>query len=84
MSNWFREFLLFESSGDIVHVEKSGRFDVDVVLKSLFMRAGRHSDDICNHLDAEITMKVTILNVPWCIDSISFVLITGVLFHAAS
>jgi hypothetical protein len=30
----------FESSGHIIHVEKSGRFDVDVVLKSLFMRLG--------------------------------------------
>jgi hypothetical protein len=27
-------FLPLQSSGDIVHIEKSGRFDVDVVLKS--------------------------------------------------
>jgi hypothetical protein len=33
--------------------------DVDVVLKSLFMRLGELSDDICNRLDSEITMKVT-------------------------
>jgi hypothetical protein len=40
------------SSGDIVHVEKSGRFDVDVVLKSLFVRVGELSDDTCNRLDS--------------------------------
>jgi hypothetical protein len=45
-------------SGDIVHVEKSGRFDVDMVWKSLFMKVGELSDDICNRLDSEITMKV--------------------------
>jgi hypothetical protein len=39
------------SSGDIVHVEKSGRFDVDVVLKFFFTRLGELSDDICNRLD---------------------------------
>jgi hypothetical protein len=32
-------------SDDIVHVEKSGRFDVDVVFKSLFMRLGELSDE---------------------------------------
>jgi hypothetical protein len=42
----------------------SGRFDVDVVLKSLFMRVGELSDDICKCLDTAITMKVTISNVP--------------------
>jgi hypothetical protein len=31
-SNYFKRFFPFESSGDIVHGEKSGRFDVDVVL----------------------------------------------------
>jgi hypothetical protein len=67
-SNWLKRFLLFESSGDIVHVEKSGHFEVDVVLKSLLMRLGKLSDDICNRLDPKITM-VTISNVPWCINS---------------
>jgi hypothetical protein len=43
-------------SGDIVHTEKCERFDVDVVLKSLFMRVGELSDDIRNRLDPEITM----------------------------
>jgi hypothetical protein len=56
------------SSGDIVHVEKSGRFDVDVVLKSLFMRVGELSDDICNHLVSKIVM-VTILNVTSCVNN---------------
>jgi hypothetical protein len=50
VSNYFKRFLPFESSGDIVHVEKSGRFDVDVVLKYLFMRVGELRDDICNRL----------------------------------
>jgi hypothetical protein len=39
-----------------------------VVLKSLFMRLGELSDDICNRLDPEITMKVTVSNVPWCVN----------------
>jgi hypothetical protein len=69
MSNYFKRFLPFESSGDIVHVEKSGRFDVDVALKSLFMRLGEPSDDICNRLHPEITMKVTISNVSWCVNN---------------
>jgi hypothetical protein len=69
MSNEFKQILPFESSGDIVHVEKSGRFDVDVVLKPLFMRVGELSDDICNRLDSEITIKVTISNVPWCVNN---------------
>jgi hypothetical protein len=47
----------------------SGRFDVDVVLKSLFMRLVELSYDICNRLDSEITMKVTISNVPRCVNS---------------
>jgi hypothetical protein len=68
MFNRFKWFLPFESSGDIVPVEKSGCFDVDVVLKSLFMKVGELNDDICNNLDPEITM-VTILNGPWCVDS---------------
>jgi hypothetical protein len=55
-------------SGDMVHV-KSGRSDVDVVLKSLFMRLGKLSDDICNRLNSEITMKVTISNVPRCVNN---------------
>jgi hypothetical protein len=42
MYNQFKRFLPVESSGDIVHVEKSGRFDVDV-WESLFMR--RHFVD---------------------------------------
>jgi hypothetical protein len=50
-------------SGDIVHVENSGRFEVDVVLKYLFTRLGELCDDICNCLDSEITM-VTISKVP--------------------
>jgi hypothetical protein len=41
----------FESSGDILHIQKSGHFTVDVVLKSLFMRAGKSSDDVSNSLD---------------------------------
>jgi hypothetical protein len=49
--------------------KKSGGFDVDVVLKSLFMRLGQLSDDICNRLDPVITMKVTISNVPWGVDN---------------
>jgi hypothetical protein len=60
---------MFESSGDIVHAEKSGRSDVDMALKSLFMRDGELSDDICNRLDSEIMMEVTILNVPWCVNN---------------
>jgi hypothetical protein len=30
----FKRFLPFESSGDIVHAEKSGRFDIDVEYKT--------------------------------------------------
>jgi hypothetical protein len=37
-------------SGDILHIEKSGNFTVDVVLKSLFMRTGK-SSDVSNRLD---------------------------------
>jgi hypothetical protein len=33
------------------------------------MRLGELSDDICNRLDPEITMKVTISNVPWCVNN---------------
>jgi hypothetical protein len=54
-----------ESSGDIVHVEKSGHFNVDVVLKPLFMRVGKFNNDICNCLDSEIAMMVTISNMPY-------------------
>jgi hypothetical protein len=54
-----KRFLPFESSGDIVHIKQSGHFNVDVVLKSLFMRVGEISDAICNRLDSDITMKVT-------------------------
>jgi hypothetical protein len=41
------------------------------------MRVSEHGDDICIRLDPEITMKVTISNVAWCVDSIiqHFVLI---------
>jgi hypothetical protein len=41
-SNGF--FLPFESSGNILHIEKSGHFAVDVGLRSLFMRAGKSSE----------------------------------------
>jgi hypothetical protein len=68
MYNYFKRFLPLQSSGD-VHAEKSGRFDVAVVLKSLFMRLGELSDDICKRLDSEITMKVTISNVPRCVNN---------------
>jgi hypothetical protein len=44
-------FFPFESSGDILRIEKSGHFSVDVVLKSLSMRAGKSSDDVSNRLD---------------------------------
>jgi hypothetical protein len=40
-----------------------------VGLKSLFMRLGELRDDICNRLDSEITMKVTISNVPRCVNN---------------
>jgi hypothetical protein len=56
----------FESSDDIVHVEKSGRFHVDVVLKSLYMRVSELSEDICNCLDPKI-MVVTISNIQPCV-----------------
>jgi hypothetical protein len=65
----FKRFLPFYLCGDIVHFKKSRRFDVDVVLKSLSMRFGELSDDICNRLDLEITMKATISNVPKCVDN---------------
>jgi hypothetical protein len=32
------------------------------------MRVGELSDDICNRLDPEVTMKVTVAKVPWCVD----------------
>jgi hypothetical protein len=38
-------------------------------MKYLFMRVGELGDDICNCIDPEITMKVTISNVPWCINN---------------
>jgi hypothetical protein len=41
---------------------------VDVVLKSLFMRLGELSDDICNRLNPEDTM-VTISKVPRCVNN---------------
>jgi hypothetical protein len=34
-----------------MRIEKSGHFTVDVVVKSLFMRAGKSSDDVSNRLD---------------------------------
>jgi hypothetical protein len=37
---YFKRFLPFESSGDTVHVEKSGCFNFDVVLKYLLIRVG--------------------------------------------
>jgi hypothetical protein len=58
----FNVYLVFESSGDIVHVENSGRLDVDVGLKSLFMRVGERRN-LCNRLDPEITTKATISNL---------------------
>jgi hypothetical protein len=48
---YLKLLLPFESSGDILHIEKSGHFAVDVVLKSLFMRTGKSSDDVSNRLD---------------------------------
>jgi hypothetical protein len=33
------------------------------------MRLGELSDDIYNRLDSEVTMKVTILNVPLCVNN---------------
>jgi hypothetical protein len=42
---------MFESSGDILHIEKSRHFTVDVVMKSLFMRASKSSEDVSNRLD---------------------------------
>jgi hypothetical protein len=56
-----KQFPPFEVSGDIVHVKKSGCFDVDVVLKLLFIRVGELSDDICNRLDHDekIILRVT-------------------------
>jgi hypothetical protein len=69
---------------DIVHVEKSGCFNVDVVLKSLFTRVGKLSDNICNCLDDEITMKVIILNIPWCVDTILHSVQMGSGVHPAS
>jgi hypothetical protein len=50
-------YWIYGNKDDVEEEEESGRFDVDVVLTSLFMRL---SDDICNRLDSEITMKVTI------------------------
>jgi hypothetical protein len=35
---------------NILHIGESGHFTVDVVLKSLFMRAG-NSSDVSNRLD---------------------------------
>jgi hypothetical protein len=32
-------------SGGIVHIEKCGHFDVDVVLKSHYIRVGKLNDD---------------------------------------
>jgi hypothetical protein len=66
-SNHFQRFPLIQSLGDIATVEKSGRFDVYVAFKSLLMRFGELSDDICNHSDSEIKMKVTNSNVPRCV-----------------
>jgi hypothetical protein len=63
-SNQFKSSLLFKPSGDIVHVDKPGRLNVDVVLKSLFMRFGEFCDDMCNRLDPE-----TAMNVSWGVDN---------------
>jgi hypothetical protein len=52
-------------SGDIVHIEKSGLFNVDEVLKSLFMRVGELSDDIFNCLDPEIAPKLDTITPNW-------------------
>jgi hypothetical protein len=46
--------------GDILHIEKSGHFTVDVVLKSLFMIAGKSSDDISNRLDMKVTVILSL------------------------
>jgi hypothetical protein len=76
--NQFKRFLPLP--GDIVHVEKSRRFDVDVVLKSLFMRLGELSDDICKRFDSEITM-VTIWNVSWCVNNKLYYFVLVALNH---
>jgi hypothetical protein len=55
-----KRFLLFESSGDIVNVEKSGRFDVDVVLKVHFTKVVKICDDNCNRIDPGITIVTLI------------------------
>jgi hypothetical protein len=65
----FKLFLPFEWSGDIFQVEKSGHFDVDVVVKPHFMKFGELSGDICKRLDPEITMKITLSTVAWSVDS---------------
>jgi hypothetical protein len=44
-------FFRMSRLGKIWHIEKSGHFTVDVVLKSLFMRTGKSSDDVSNRLD---------------------------------
>jgi hypothetical protein len=67
MSNQFKWFLPFGLSGDIAHVEKSGRFDVDVVLKSLFMRLGELSDDICNEYTSICTSIFCFALMPFCL-----------------
>jgi hypothetical protein len=33
------------------------------------MRVGKLSDDVCNGLDPEIMIQITILNIPWCVDN---------------
>jgi hypothetical protein len=56
-------------SCDIFHIKKFGYVDVDVVLKSLFLRVGERSNDIYNRLDPEVMIRNTISNLPMCIDS---------------
>jgi hypothetical protein len=51
INSYFKRYLPFESSGDILHIEESGHFTVEVVLKSLFVRAGKSVDDVSNRLD---------------------------------
>ena len=38
------------------------------------MRGGGLSDDFCNRIDPKVTMKVTVTNVPWCVDNYTLAL----------
>jgi hypothetical protein len=47
----------------------------------LFMRVGELSDDICNRLNSEITTKVTISNVPRCVNNTLYDFVLVALNH---